>query len=213
VVMDSAKILLIDTCGEGAGVALCRGGEVLRSEELPERGASAGVVASMRRLLEMQEWKVAELDCVGVVNGPGSFTGVRAGVAAAKGLSEAAGLRLASVSRLAVLCDAVEIREGFAALRAGRGELYVRDAASGREWMVTQEEFLTQAGEAKVVVSEQNVAEMLQELRPRVHELRVSDALGLVLQSLRDGGADVALLDANYVRSEGDIYKKAGTAR
>jgi len=212
VVMNEAKILLIDTCGEGAGVALCRGGEVLRSEDLPERGTSAGVVAAVRRLLEAQGWKIAELDGVGVVNGPGSFTGVRAGVAAAKGFCEAASLRLAAVSRLAILCDAMEMRGRFAVLRAGRGELYVRDAASGREWMATNEEFLTQAVGASVVVNERRVAEVLHELRPRVHELRVSDALGLVLQAMRDGGSDVALLDANYVRSEGDIYKKAGAA-
>jgi len=212
VVMNEAKILLIDTCGEGAGVALCRGGEVLASEELPERGASAEIVAAMRRLLELQGWKVAELDGVGVVNGPGSFTGVRAGVAAAKGLCEAAGLRLAAVSRLSVLCDVAEMRDGFVVLRAGRGELYVCDAASGREWMSSVEEFVAQAGGASVVVSEKSVAEMLQDLRPRVHGLRVSDALGLVLQVLREGGTDVALLDANYVRSEGEIYKKAGAA-
>ena len=143
--MDAAKILLIDTCGEGAGVALCRGGEIIASEMLPERGASAGIVAAVRRLLEAQEWKVAELDGVGVVNGPGSFTGVRAGVAAAKGLCEAAGLPIAAVSRLAVLCDATELRDGFAVLNAGRNELYVRDAASEREWMIEREEFMVLA--------------------------------------------------------------------
>src|ERR1700748_3656535 len=88
--MDATKILLIDTCGENAGVAVCRGGAVLGSELLPERGASAGIVAAVRRLLTAQGWKIAELDGIGVVNGPGSFTGVRAGVAAAKGLCEAA---------------------------------------------------------------------------------------------------------------------------
>jgi tRNA threonylcarbamoyladenosine biosynthesis protein TsaB len=211
--MDEAKILLIDTCGEDAGFALCRGGEVLASETLPERGASAGIVPAVRRLLTAQGWKAAELDGVGVVNGPGSFTGVRAGMAAAKGLCEAVGLRLAAVSRLEVLCEAAELREGFAVLRAGRGELYASDAASGREWMSTVEEFLTLAKGANVVVSEQSVAEMLRDLRPRWHALKVSDALGMVLQALRDGGTDLAQLDANYVRSEGEIYKKAGTAR
>jgi tRNA threonylcarbamoyladenosine biosynthesis protein TsaB len=208
--MDEAKILLIDTCGEGAGVALCNGGEVLPSEDLPERGASAGIVAAVRRLLAAQGWKLAELDGVGVVNGPGSFTGVRAGVAAAKGLCESAGLRLAAVSRLSVLCAAAEMREGFAALYAGRGELYVRDAASGREWMCASEELLVLAKRANVVVGESSVADMLLELRPHVHKLQVSDALGPVLRALEAGGSDVALLDANYVRSEGEIYKKVG---
>jgi len=208
--MNAEKILLIDTCGEGAGVALCLGGSVVASEDLAERGASAGIVAAIRRLLAAQGWKATELGGVGVVNGPGSFTGVRAGVAAAKGLGEAAGLRLAAVSRLAVLCEAAEMHEGFAVLRAGRDELYVRDAASGREWMAAQEEFVAQAKGAGVAVSEQKVAEMLLGLHPRVHALEVGDALEPVLQVLRNGGADLSRLDANYVRSEGEIYKKAG---
>jgi tRNA threonylcarbamoyladenosine biosynthesis protein TsaB len=211
--MDATKILLIDTCGERAGVALCRGGEVLCREELPERGASAGVVATARRLLTAQAWNIAQLDGVGVVNGPGSFTGVRAGVAAAKGLCVAAGLQLGAVSRLAVLCESTAMREGFAVLRAGRGELYVRDAANGREWMATIEEFLSLAKGANVVVSEQSVSEMLHELRPIVNELQVSDALWLVVKALRGGGTDAALLDANYVRSESKIYRKVGAIR
>ena len=211
--MDGAKILLIDTCGDGAGVALCRDGEVMASEELPQRGASAGIVAAVRRLLATQGWRPADLDGVGVVNGPGSFTGVRAGVAAAKGLCEAAGLRLAAASRLAVLCEAAEMHEGFAVLNAGRGELYVRDAASGREWMSSGEDFLTLARGTNVVASEKSVAEMLRELNPHVRELRVNDALAPVQRVLENGGTDVALLDANYVRSEGEIYKKADAAR
>jgi tRNA threonylcarbamoyladenosine biosynthesis protein TsaB len=211
--MAAEKILLIDTCGEDAGVALCLGDEVLVSEDLPEREASASIVGAVRRLLAEQGLKIVELDGVGVVNGPGSFTGVRAGVAAAKGFCEAAGLLLAEVSRLAVLCEAVEMREGFAVLRAGREELYVRDAANGREWMAAQAEFAAQAKGANVVVCEPSVVEMLLELHPRVHELRLCDPLAPVRRALREGGTSVALLDANYVRGEGEIYKKAGGER
>ncbi len=78
---------------------------------------------------------LAELDAVGVVGGPGSFTGVRSGMAVAKGFCEAAALRLAVVSRLEVLADAAALKDGLAVLDAGRGELYVRDAGSGREWV------------------------------------------------------------------------------
>jgi tRNA threonylcarbamoyladenosine biosynthesis protein TsaB len=46
---------------------------------------------------------VRELAAVVVVHGPGSFTGVRVGLSAAKGLSEAGGVPLVAVSRLALL--------------------------------------------------------------------------------------------------------------
>ena len=49
----------------------------------------------MSRLLKEKGWALADLDGIGVVAGPGSFTGVRVGLAAAKGLCEAANLPLA----------------------------------------------------------------------------------------------------------------------
>ncbi len=159
---DNAKLLLIDTCAEAAGVALSAGSQVVEREVLTPRSASAEIVAAVRLLLARAGWALANLDGVGVVNGPGSFTGVRAGLAAAKGLCEATGLRLAAVSRLEVLAEAgvsddtrgdvcgsepgargpelVALRPGLAALGpglaaldAGRGELYVREQRAGLE--------------------------------------------------------------------------------
>lgn len=204
------RVLLIDTCGEAAGVALCCGPAILHVEEFAERAASAGIVGAVRRLLQAEGWALAQLDGVGVVNGPGSFTGVRAGLAAAKGLCEAASLPLAAVSRLAVLAKAAKLDTGFAVLSAGRDELYVRDLATGREWMCGADEFSALAEGAQVVVAEASVAERLAEMRPLLHVLRVGDALELVRESLREGGCDLVTIDANYVRGEGEIYRKHG---
>jgi hypothetical protein len=57
-----------------------------------------------------------------------------------------------------------------------------------------------------VVVAEARAAEKLAAYAPRLHPLHVGDALGVVLESLRAGGSDVALAEANYVRGERDIY-------
>jgi tRNA threonylcarbamoyladenosine biosynthesis protein TsaB len=184
---ESVRLLLIDTCGETAGVAVCAGREVVASEDLPRSGASAEIVAAVRRLLEGVGWRLAELDAVGVVSGPGSFTGMRTGLAAAKGLCEAAGLRLVGVSRLEVLADAAGARDGVVALDAGRGEMYVRDVASGRERL---------CGDAEVIGA------------AVVRPLRVVDALGVVLRRLDEAGVDAGDVDAYYVRAEADIYRK-----
>jgi tRNA threonylcarbamoyladenosine biosynthesis protein TsaB len=148
------------------------------------------------------------MDGIGVVNGPGSFTGLRAGLAAAKGLCEAASLPLAAVSRLAVLAEAAGLGDGFAVLSAGRGEFYVRDIAAGREWMCGVDEFRVVAEGGPVVVAEARVAELLAEKRPRLYPLQVGDALTPVRRSLQQGGCDVAAVDANYVRGESEIYRK-----
>lgn len=209
------RLLLIDTCGETAGVALSAGTQVLAEEDLARGSASAEIVSAVRRLLKKVGLRLAELDAIGVVIGPGSFTGMRTGLATAKGLCEASGLRMAAVSRLEVLADTVGqdatfLRDGLAALDAGRGELYVRDARDSREWLCSSDAFEGVAGGRPVVVAEVRVAERLVACQPVMSTLHVRDAVGVVLRRLRAGGSDISFVDANYVREESDIYRKPG---
>lgn len=204
------RLLLIDTCGETAGVALSVGAQVVASEDLARGSASAQIVSAVRRLLEQVGWRLAELDAVGVVNGPGSFTGMRAGLATAKGLCEAAGLRMAAVSRLEVLADAAALEDGLVALDAGRGELYVREVRSAREWLCAGDAVEGLAGGRALIVAEERLMERLAACKPALRSLHVGDAVGAVLRRMREGGSDVSLTDANYVREESDIYRKPG---
>jgi tRNA threonylcarbamoyladenosine biosynthesis protein TsaB len=206
------RLLSIDTCGETAGVALSVGQQVLITEDLVRGSASAEIFSAVRRLLERMGWRLAVLDAVGVVSGPGSFTGMRAGLAAAKGLGEASGLPLAAVSRLEVLAEAACLQDGFAALDAGRGELYVREQRSGREWLCSSDDLIAIVRDRKnerIVVAEERLAERLAECDVLLRPLHVSDALGVVLRRLREGGSEVSLTDANYVREESDIYSQS----
>ena len=200
------RLLLIDTCGETAGVALSAGDQVLSAEDLVRGSASAEIVSAVRRLLLQTGWRLQDLHAVGVVTGPGSFTGIRAGLAAAKGLCEATGLPLAAVSRLAVLADAASLQDGFAALDAGRGEVYVREQPTGREWLSSTDDLAATSLGRLVVVAEARLAERLNACSPVLHPLHAADALRAVLQRLKDDGSDVAITDANYVREERDIY-------
>ncbi len=64
-----------------------------------------------------------------VVNGPGSFTGIRVGLSTAKGLSHATGVPIVSISRLAVLASLGDVQQdSLALLDAGRNEFYARRA-------------------------------------------------------------------------------------
>jgi len=205
------KVLVIDTCGEVGGVALGDGEDVVASEVLPAREASSALLPAIARLMEEQGWALAELDGVGVVSGPGSFTGVRVGLAAAKGLCEAAGLGLVGVSRLEVLAEAGGLSDGFAVLDAGRGEFYVRSSVDGsaREVLCGLEELREIVGGSRVVIAEERLVEVLSDLRPEVVLLRAELALPTVLRGLKAGAVDAALIDANYVRGEREIYGKA----
>ena len=198
------KWLLIDSCGAVATLAVGRGKMTLATETVAGRALSAEWPAALRKLSAIAAWKVNELQAVGVVHGPGSFTGVRVGLAAAKGLCEAAGAKLIAVSRLEVLAEQ-GVAGGLAALDAGRDQFYVRDA--GAEFLMGRDEFLTAARERPVVTPDEQVANIRADAV--LVELDATSALPMVLKRWSEARFDdVALQDANYVRSERDIYAR-----
>jgi tRNA threonylcarbamoyladenosine biosynthesis protein TsaB len=210
------KWLLIDSCGAMATMAVGRGEAVVATEAVTGRAFSAEWPGVLRRLLAEAEWGVAELQVVGVVYGPGSFTGVRVGLAAAKGLCESVGARLIAMSRLEVLVTnrvqgsgprAQSAADGvgvLAVLDAGRDEFYVRDGRVER--LLTLEEMVAAAQEREVVTVDARVAELG---RVEVVEMSAVFALPMLLARWRGGEFDdVATIDANYVRGEHDIYAR-----
>lgn len=209
------RVLLMDTCGETGSVALAEASTIVAAAELPARAASSALLANVRKLMEQAGWTLASLAGVGVANGPGSFTGVRVGLAAAKGLCESRGLPLAAVSRLQVLAETAGLERGYAVLDAGRGEVYVRRVSGSegaRESLYGVEELLANAKGQRVVLAEQRLLESLATLQPELHGLHAKAALPAVLRSLAAGGDDLGGTDANYVRSEQQIYGKASNA-
>lgn len=206
-------LLLLDTCGERASLAVALDGHVATELWLEERAASGALLGAVREALGSAGVELRGLAGIGVVNGPGSFTGVRVGVAMAKGLCEAAGVPLAAVSRLTVLAEAGGLRQGFVALSAGRDQVYVREVGAERdgvEWMLPAESLRDLAAGREVVYAEERVAVLLSEgVQLRRVALSAASSLLPVQRCLREGGSDLALADANYVRPEEAIYRAA----
>lgn len=121
-------VLAIDTCGPSGSIALARFEHgvphILAQTVLAGKTYSAQLVPALRALLSAQNLTVADLAAIVIVNGPGSFTGIRIGVSSAKGLADALSIPVLAVSRLAVL--AAKAGLDSAALDAGRGEFYLR---------------------------------------------------------------------------------------
>ena len=214
------RFLLIHTSGAEGSVALASDAGATRSEALPGRSASERLVSVVRRLMEAAGWRLSDLTAVVVVDGPGSFTGVRVGLSAAKGLCEAGGVPLITVSRLALLASAIE-SEGtvHAVLDAGRGEFYHGEYVGQRmvrEALVYGDELRVVVGDGVVVVCEEKAAAAFADLNPRlVTEPLADGALPFALERARVGEFDdTALKDANYLRrTDLEIQAKLGAAR
>jgi len=119
-------VLALDTAGPRPSVVV-RAGEATVEEALPgDRRASEELLPAIRRALERSGVSLDRCDRIAVCAGPGSFTGVRVGLATAWGLARARGLALEAVSTLEALAE-TERASGAstvaAFLDAGRGEL------------------------------------------------------------------------------------------
>jgi len=216
------KILLIDTCGEVGSVALADTDEAVPKvvcAALPGRSASERLVGTLRELAASAGIKLASLGSIAVVNGPGSFTGVRVGVSAAKGLSEALQVPLLAISRLAVLAEGHGPGRLVTALDAGRGEFYCgvyEDGGCGRELLLDRSQVLELAAGGRVVACEPRVLEGLAEIAPiAVDAPSAEAALPIALRRIAAGEFDdVATLDANYLRrTDAEIFAKQQAGR
>ncbi len=98
------KLLIIDTSTTACSVALSDGGEIV-AEYLVNQGRtqSSRLLDCVDLLLREAGLSAADLDGFGVAVGPGSFTGLRVGIATVKGLAMAAGKPVAGFSSLAML--------------------------------------------------------------------------------------------------------------
>jgi len=98
------RLLTIDTSTSVSSVALTSGDELLAESVMGrEKTHSAHILAAISSVLAEGGLSLDELDGLGVAIGPGSFTGVRVGVATVKGLSLATGKPVAGFSSLAML--------------------------------------------------------------------------------------------------------------
>jgi tRNA threonylcarbamoyladenosine biosynthesis protein TsaB len=147
-----------------------------------------------------------------VVNGPGSFTGIRVGLSTAKGLAHAAVIPIIAVSRLVVLSSLSGMQEDFlAVLDAGRNEFYARRAE--REWLASFAEIAAAAKAGiSLIVAEEEVAHRFASCRPeQVGPLDACAAARAALSRLQAGvQEDLGALDANYLRrSDAELFARS----
>ncbi|HWK93842.1 MAG TPA: tRNA (adenosine(37)-N6)-threonylcarbamoyltransferase complex dimerization subunit type 1 TsaB [Pseudolabrys sp.] len=95
------RILAIDTALEACSVALMDGDAIVaREHQAMARGHAEALMPMIARLREQASLDFATLDRVAVTVGPGSFTGLRVGIAAARGIGLAAGKPVVGITTL-----------------------------------------------------------------------------------------------------------------
>ena len=148
------RILALETAAKAVSAAITQDGKVLASA-FQDTGLthSRTLMPLVECLLHNTGLTAADLDAVAVSAGPGSFTGVRIGVSAAKGLAWAAEKPCVSVSTLAALARNVSFVDGLVvcAMDARRQQVYnaLFEARDGRLTRLTEDRAIALSGLAE----------------------------------------------------------------
>jgi tRNA threonylcarbamoyladenosine biosynthesis protein TsaB len=110
-----AYILNIETSTKNCSVALAKNGEIVLCKEIAEIGFSHAekLHVFLEELLKETELGFKDINAIAVSQGPGSYTGLRIGVSAAKGLCYALDIPLIAVDTLQILANQVTVDEGI----------------------------------------------------------------------------------------------------
>jgi tRNA threonylcarbamoyladenosine biosynthesis protein TsaB len=220
-------ILAIDTSGREGSLALVRGNvtaaEVLELVPLTGRQFSAELIPQIAAALDRQGLSKRDVEAYAVVSGPGSFTGLRVGLATVKGLAEIFQRPIAAVSMLeAIAFSTMQSGKVIAAMDAGRGELYVGEyevtlegASCTSEMLLSADQFnklLDANPSAQLITPDLPIAEAAR-FHTQVKQVERPQADEIARISLRKiaAGDTVApeVLEANYIRrSDAELFGK-----
>ena len=228
-------LLVTDTSGRNGSVALARAradsSEVELIEALALEGGnfSALLVPQIAALLAKHGFSRKDIGAFIVVAGPGSFTGLRVGLAAIKALAEILQKPVVPVSLLEVVALAAQTTSKaeskvLAALDAGRGDLYVGDydvegknSHLVREELLPKNEFLSKMRamprEAIAVTPDESLAASASDAAIAIALVALPDAAHIARLGWRrlQAGETVSpeQLDANYIRrTDAEIFAK-----
>ncbi len=126
--MSDALVLGLDTCTKRLHAALVgRDGEVLASHREEVRTHTTRILAAVEEMLSRVGRSRRDLAGLGIVTGPGSFTGLRVGISTALGLHSALAVPAFGIGSLeALACSIPWEGDGMALLDARRSEIYVQ---------------------------------------------------------------------------------------
>lgn len=224
-------IVAIDTSWKNGGIALARGGanscEILATAPLVGGTFSAQLVPQIAALLEQHKLSKRDVNALAAISGPGSFTGLRVGLAAIKGLAEVLHIPIATATVLELLALAAG-QEGkvVSALDASRHEVFFGgfDVRSGFaiprvQELLSEEAFIARLrGDdplppERLVTPDETIAALLKDSGLQCARIERPGAAAVAQLGLRKIGAGQTTtpeaLDADYIRrSDAEIFSK-----
>lgn len=122
------KNLAIDTSSEVCGVAILEDDKLIDDNSLNNgKTHSENLMPLIKEVLERNNLSLKEIDLISCVVGPGSFTGIRIGIATVKALAEVNNIKIASITSLESLVQNINSKTKVSMIDARNDQVYVRN--------------------------------------------------------------------------------------
>lgn len=142
--MAEERLLIVETSGRSAEVAIASGSEIRGRRRLEEsRRHARDLAPAVRDLLAEQGWKPRDLDALIVSRGPGSYTGLRVGLISVQTLAYVTGCAVLAVDTFAAIAQQSppEVQSLVVIADAQQERVYVQrfERGSDGEWQTVSE--------------------------------------------------------------------------
>jgi tRNA threonylcarbamoyladenosine biosynthesis protein TsaB len=221
-------LLAVDTSGKHGSIALARCGPADRCdviEVVPLEGGtfSAQLVPQIAALLTKHGFGKQDIGGLAVVSGPGSFTGLRIGLAVIKALGDVLSKPIAAVSLLQAMAVSGRSRgRVLAVLDAGRGDVYAGEYdidTSGAhfvsERLLSRSQLIESSSGSTFLAGDENLVGVARDAGLPVEEIELprSDVIARLGWQKIQAGDTVSPeeLEANYLRRSGEIFSKSSS--
>jgi tRNA threonylcarbamoyladenosine biosynthesis protein TsaB len=181
------RVLAIDTALGACSACILQDGEPvpLAAETIPmERGHAEALMPLLDRLSAQVDGGFESLDRVAVTVGPGSYTGLRVGISAARGIGLAAGIPVVGVATLSAFLAPLMVNERrglfTAAIDAKHGHIYIQAIAPGGRTIIppglmTYRDAIRLLGSGPLLVTGSASSMLAAEARVQGVECKISD--------------------------------------
>lgn len=187
------KTLVFDTCFNKTYIVLAIDNTIISEnaiESTDKNYHSAFLIPKIRDILKANKILVKDLDAIGVNIGPGSFTGIRAGITIARVLAQQTSIKLVGISSLEILSKLNNTeKKSIVVTDARKNKVYYAEYKQGevitQPKLVDKDELISLISEDVVIISDSSISDYLIEKDIQsINFEKSNDNLGLFLSEI-----------------------------
>lgn len=203
------KTLVFDTCFNKSYIVLSDNEKIINAEIIQSTDAnyhSAFLIPKIRDFLKTNNLQIKDLDAIGVNIGPGSFTGIRAGITIARVMAQQANLKLIGITSLEILSKLAENKGNtIVTLDARRNKVYFAQYKNSEEiisaCLIDKEELINRINNNTAIIADSSISSYLKENNIDSINYEISDYnLGLYLSEIVNNKLTLENDDFNWAK-------------